>query len=150
MFYRVLFLCRQVYCFIFRPILVGVRVMMIQNGQVFLVSQTYISGWYMPGGGVKRGETVEQAARREAHEETGAELGELKLVGIYTNLDGFKTDHNILFLCRDFTIHGKPDAEIVEARFFDLNNLPVGLMPAHLRRLEEYRAGIGSPQFGIW
>jgi 8-oxo-dGTP pyrophosphatase MutT (NUDIX family) len=150
MWYRFLFLGYRVYCFIFRPILVGVRVMMIQNDQALLVSQTYLPGWYMPGGGVKRGETLEQAARREAREEVGADLGKIKLIGMYTIFEGFKTDHNVLFLCRDFTIHGKPDGEIAQARFFDLNDLPDGLMPGHRRRLEEFRAGIESPQFGTW
>jgi 8-oxo-dGTP pyrophosphatase MutT (NUDIX family) len=150
MLYRILFFGYRVFCFIFRPILIGVRVMMIQNEQVLLVSQTYLPGWYMPGGGLKRGETLEQAARREAREEAGAELGELRLVGIYTTFEGDKSDHNALFLCRDFILGGKPDGEIVEARFFDLNDLPDGLMPGHRRRLEEFRAGIVSPQFGKW
>lgn len=150
MLYRILFLGYRVFCFIFRPILVGVRIMMIQDEKVLLVSQTYLPGWYMPGGGVKRGETLEQAARREAREETGADLGKLEIMGVYTNFEGFKTDHNILFLCREFALSGKPDGEIVEVRFFDLNDLPEGLMPGHRHRLEEYRAGTASPQFGVW
>jgi ADP-ribose pyrophosphatase YjhB (NUDIX family) len=84
MFIRLLFSAYRVYCFIFRPVRTGVRVMMIQNGKVMLVRQTYMPGWFMPGGGLKRGETLEQAARREAKDEIGAELGELKLLGVYT------------------------------------------------------------------
>ena len=37
--------------------------MMIQDDKVWLVRQTYIPGWFMPGGGLKRGETLEQAAQ---------------------------------------------------------------------------------------
>ena len=66
MFIRILYFGFRVYCFIFRPIRMGVRVMMMENGKVWLVRQTYMPGWFMPGGGLKKGETLEQAARREA------------------------------------------------------------------------------------
>ena len=33
--------------------------------------------WFVPGGGAHRGETIEDAARREVHEEVGAKLGDL-------------------------------------------------------------------------
>ena len=124
--------------------------MMIEDDKVTLVRQTYMPGWFMPGGGLYRGETLDHAARREAFEETGAELGEIILMGVYTSLTEWKTDHNIVFLCKDFKITGKPDHEIAEARFFHLNELPAGLWPGHRRRLEEYQAGVANPQFGEW
>ena len=150
MFMRLLYLGFRIYSFIFRPIRMGVRVMMIQDGNVWLVRQTYLRGWFMPGGGLKRGETLEEAARREAREETGAELGKITLMGAYSNFTEWKTDHNIVFVCEDFKIRGRPDGEIAEARAFPLNELPEGLWPGHRRRLEEYQAGIANPQFGEW
>jgi 8-oxo-dGTP pyrophosphatase MutT (NUDIX family) len=150
MYLRFLYFGFKVYCFLFRPIRMGVRVMMLQDGKVWLVRHTYMPGWFMPGGGLKKGETLEEAARREAREETGAELGKVTLMGAYSNFAEWKTDHNILFLCPDFEFKGKPDNEIAELRAFPLNELPADLWPGHRRRLEEYRAGIQSPQFGVW
>ena len=150
MFFRLLYFGFRIYCFIFRPIRMGVRVMMIQDGKIWLVRQTYMRGWFMPGGGLKRGETLEQATRREAREETGAELGEISLMGAYSNLTEWKTDHNIVFICTDFEVKSKPDGEIAELRAFPLNELPDALWPGHRRRVKEYQAGITQPQFGEW
>jgi 8-oxo-dGTP pyrophosphatase MutT (NUDIX family) len=147
---RLLYLGYRIYSFIFRPKTLGVRIMLIQNGQVLLVRQTYMPGWFMPGGGVKRGETLEEAARREAREEIGAEMAELRLLGAYTHFGEHKSDHNALFLCTDFTFSDKQDKEIAELRFFPLETLPDGLLPRHRRRLEEYRSGVEIPQFGEW
>ena len=124
--------------------------MMIDKDQVLLVRHTYMDGWFMPGGGVKRGATLDSAGRREAHEETGATLNNLSLVGAYTNFKEWKSDHNILFLSTDFTNSGEHDLEIAEIRFFPLSALPVDLISGHRRRLEEYRAGTSHPQFGKW
>jgi 8-oxo-dGTP pyrophosphatase MutT (NUDIX family) len=150
MYIRLLFIGYRVYCFIFRPVRTGVRVLMIEEGRVWLVRQTYMPGWFMPGGGLKRWETLEQAARREAYEETGAELGTIKLMGTYTSFTDWKTDHNIVFICDDFKITGMPDHEIAEARAFPLNELPEALWPGHRRRLDEYQSGEAAPQFGEW
>ncbi len=149
MFIRILYYAFRIYCFIFRPVRMGVRAMMIQDDKIWLVRQTYVGGWFMPGGGVKRGETLDQAARREAKEETGAELGELKLLGAYTNFTEWKTDHNIVFICHEFKFTGKPDAEIAELRAFPLNALPENLWRGHRLRLEEYKSGAVA-QFGEW
>jgi 8-oxo-dGTP pyrophosphatase MutT (NUDIX family) len=147
---RLLYIGFRIYCFIFRPKALGVRVMLIKDGQVLLVRQTYLPGWFMPGGGVKRGETLEQAIRREAYEEIGAKMGKLTLLGAYTHFGEFKSDHSVLFHCADFTFSGKQDREIAEVRFFPLDALPDGLLTGHRRRLEEYRAGVNILQFGEW
>ncbi|MDD2923455.1 MAG: NUDIX domain-containing protein [Anaerolineales bacterium] len=149
MFFRILYFAFRIYCFLFRPVRMGVRTMMIQDDRVWLVRQTYMGGWFMPGGGVKRGETLDQAARREAKEETGAELGDLKLLGAYTNLTEWKTDHNVVFICHEFEFTGKPDSEIAELRAFSLNELPENLWLGHRLRLEEYKSGAVA-QFGEW
>jgi len=143
---RFLYIGYRIFCFIFRPKTLGVRVMLIQNGQVLLIRP----GWFMPGGGVKRGETIDEAARREAREEVGAEMGELKLLGSYTHFGEQKSDHNVLFLCTDFTTGKKQDSEIAEARFFPLDALPEGISEGHRKRLDEYRTGAEIPQFGEW
>ena len=150
MILRWAYLLHQVYLFFVRPVTLGVRVMMIRNGEVLLVRQTYTSGWFMPGGGVDRGETLEKAARREAREEAGAELHNLSLVGAYSHFKELRSDHNILFLSTDFSLSGEYDHEIAELRFFPLDALPEGLWAGHRRRLEEYRAHQPSPQFGEW
>ena len=146
---RLIYLAYKAYCFLVRPITLGVRVMLIKDNQVLLIRHTYIEGWFMPGGGVKRGETLEQAARREVQEEAGAELQALTLLGAYSNLVNWKNDHNIVFFSDQFTVNGKHDKEIAEARFFPLDSLPADTEPGHRLRLDEYRAG-KIPQFGQW
>lgn len=150
MYYRFLYLGFKVYCFIFRPIRMGVRIMMIKDGKVWLVRHTYLSGWYMPGGGVKRLEPMDVAARREAREETGAELGEVELVGIYTGNILWKTDHTTVFICKDFKFTGKSDAEIAEMRAFPLDELPEDTYGLHRHLLERFHGGEALPKFGKW
>lgn len=137
---RLLYHLYRIYLFIVRPLTLGVRVMLIRRGKVLLIRQTYMEGWFMPGGGIKRGETFEQAARREAREEVGAELAGLSLLGAYSNFTEWKSDHNIVFLCTRFKLTDRHDREVAEMRFFPLDDLPAGIWPGHRRRLEEYRA----------
>lgn len=147
---RLLYLLYRIYTFFVRPVVTGVRVLLVQERQVLLVRHTYLKGWYLPGGGVKRGETLDETARREAREEVGAELRAIRLLGAYSNFELNRSDHNILFLCTDFTADCTHDREIAEARFFPIADLPADVQPGHRRRIEEYAAGAEGPAFGRW
>lgn len=128
-------------CFLLRPLSISVKLILVQDGKIVLVQHSYQPGWHIPGGGVKRGETLEQAVRREAREELGATLNDLRLQGIYTHFGEYKSDHMALFVSEAFTLTGQGDAEIERLEFFPVRNLPKGLSPASCRRVEEYLQG---------
>jgi len=134
----------------FRPITIGVRLLLVKEGQVLLVRHVYQNGWFLVGGGANRHETLEQTARREAHEEAGAELGKLRLFGIFSHFPEGRTDHITVFACEDFTVSGQSDAEIEELRFFPLDQLPPDIRPGNARRVEEYRQNPNQVTFGNW
>lgn len=150
MFYRFLYLGFKIYCFLFRPIRMGVRVVMIEDDKAWLVRHTYLQGWYLPGGGLKKWESLDQAAKREAREETGAELGEISLLGVFTSYAQWKTDHTSVFLCKDFKFVGGSDAEIAEMRAFPINDLPENMYHLHRNLLTKYGDGKIKSNFGEW
>ena len=117
---------------------------------MLLVKPTYMDGWFFPGGGVERHETLEQAARREANEEAGAKLGAMELMGIYTLFFEHKSDHVALFTCTDFTLTGETDFEIEQVRFFPLDALPADIAPGQQRRIQEYLEPRPGLRFGLW
>ena len=138
------------YWYVLRPITVGVRVLLIRDDTILLVKHTYQEYWYLPGGGVKKGETLEDAIRREVSEEIGAQLGNLALLGVYSNFYEYKSDHIVVFLCKDFTLDGKMDNEIAEIRLFKIAELPADISPGSIRRIEEYLRRDHSPTVGRW
>ena len=121
-----------------RPVTLGVRLIAVRDGTVLLVRHTYQSQWYLPGGGVKRGETLEQAVRREAAEEVAATLGDVRLLGVYTNFYEFKSDHVIVFVCDDVVVQGKYSHEIEQYGFFTFDDLPPDTSPGSRRRIAEF------------
>jgi 8-oxo-dGTP diphosphatase len=58
------------------------------DGDLVLVRrgvEPFKDSWAIPGGGVEAGETVEEAAVREAKEETGLDIELETLVGVYSD-----------------------------------------------------------------
>jgi len=146
---RFLYQASRMLWLVFKPVSMGVRVLMVKDGQVVLVKHVYEPYWYIPGGAVERDETLETAARREAQEETGATLNDLELFGIYTNLERGKSDHIAVFLSRSFELTCEGDDEIENCRLFPLDVLPKKISPGTANRIQEYLNGeIGN--YGDW
>ncbi len=133
-----------------RPVLLGVRTLLVQDKQVLLVKHSYQDGWLLPGGGVKRGEMLDQAARRESYEESGAQVGKLELFGVYSRFTNYMSDHIMVFLSEDFTASFTHDFEIESVQMFPLDALPGDMMDGHRRRVEEYIRGELRPRYGNW
>lgn len=129
-----------------RGMTLGVRgACFAEDGQVFLVRHSYMPGWYMPGGGVERGESAAEALERELREEGGILLTEgPSLFGVYWNTKRPR-DHVLVYTVRGFlqpSPPAYPNREIEEAGLFDPGVLPADTSPATRRRLAEILDGV--------
>lgn len=138
---------RRAWWRLFGPRTVGVRGAVLDgDGRVLLVRHTYgQSWWHLPGGGVKRRETLADACLRELREEVGVTADDgvdgLELFGTYSNLAEGKSDHVTVFLVRQWERVDPGAGEIAESRFVALDDLPEDVSPGTRRRLMELRTG---------
>ena len=111
------------------------------EGKILLVRHTYIEGWFMPGGGVERGEPCLEALERELEEEGGILLtGPAELKGIFSNHRSFRNDHVLLYHIRpEAWDQGEATAigEIAETRWVDPLDPPDGTTRGTRKRLYE-------------
>ena len=140
------------YFLLVRGMTLGVRAVVLDpDNKVFLVKHTYVSGWYLPGGGVDHGETMEQAMRRELKEEGDIDLtGEAELHGIFLNSHVSRRDHVAVYVVRHFRQDRlpEPNREIIACGFFDRSTLPEGTTPGTRLRIAEVLDG--KPLIATW
>ncbi len=128
-----------------RPRTIGVRALLLApDGRVALVRHTYIDGWYLPGGGVKKGEAVADALHRELAEEVAVTDAMVeRVLGVYHNRGEGKDDHVIVYVARaaSDSLRGADRLEVAEVGWFAVEALPEGTTPATRRRIAEFRDG---------
>jgi 8-oxo-dGTP pyrophosphatase MutT (NUDIX family) len=128
-----------------RRMVLGARAVLLDGDRVLLLRHTYMPGWHFPGGGVEPGETAEEAARREAEEETGFRVeGSMSLLGLYLQKhEATNRDHVAVYVGRQFReVRGfRPNGEIAEIGWFSFDALPDGMNPGTARRIAEIAAG---------
>ena len=134
---------------LFQPTTLGVKLLLIREGHVLLVRQTYLPGWHLPGGGVKHHEEILHAIRREAREEVGATMNDVRLFGAYTEPPFGRSGYVLVFVARDFVLRPSRNWEIADIGSFPLGSLPADTDPATKRRVEEFIAD-GGPVVGRW
>lgn len=93
-------------------------------------------GWEMPGGQVEEGESLKEAAIREAKEESGIDIEINKFCGVFQNVD--RSICTTLFLGK--AIGGEPatSSESLEVGFFSIEQAMDMLTWKNLRLRLEY------------
>ena len=111
----------------------------VQGGIVLIKRKNPPHGWALPGGFVDYGECYEDAAVREAREETGLEVTLVRQFHTYSDPDRDPRQHtaSTVFIAQ---AAGQPAGgdDAAEARIFDLDHLP-DLAFDHGRILDDYR-----------
>ena len=127
-----------------RAMTLGVRGLVLDGeGRVLLIRHTYVKGWYMPGGGIERGETAEEALARELVEEAGVRItGRPRLVSFHSNHVRFPGDHVLIYRVEAWTpCPATSVGEIEEVAWFTPDALPHDITPSTRRRIEEALGG---------
>lgn len=136
---------------LFGPRTIGVRGLVVdEEGRVLLVRHTYGQPtWHLPGGGVKRRETLVEALARELEEEVGVTItGQVRLLGTYSNMSEGKSDHISVFVVDRWERpagRSDGDAEIEAVARHAAEDLPPDTSPGTRRRVLEWSRGDVPP-----
>lgn len=90
------------------------------NNKLIFVKHKQRNTWEIPGGHREDGETIENCAKRELVEETGAKDFNLIPLFIYSvEKDNVLLDYGQVFLAETKTLGQLPESEIEKIEFFD-------------------------------
>ena len=110
---------------------VGVGAIIVKDGQVLLLRRRNVHGagsWSTPGGHLEFGESPEDCAIREAEEETGIRIGDVRFVAITNDVFEANGKHYITIWMKGQYLSGESVVnaayEMSEVGWFAWNALP--------------------------
>jgi 8-oxo-dGTP pyrophosphatase MutT (NUDIX family) len=138
-----------------RPILmVGAAVLILdQQNRLLMMKRSDIGRWGIPGGAMELGEVVENAARREALEETGLVIGEMSLFEVFSGPElyykypGGDEVYNvsIVYVSHDWRGEIKLNHEHTEWNWFARSDIPEDVSPPIRPILEKFKTSFSKP-----
>ena len=126
---------------------IGVNIAILdRQNRLLLTRREDFEVWCLPGGSVDKDESLADAARREAEEETGLKVRLTRLVGVYSRLNWYgRGIHLVVFAARPVggSLRPQPD-EVLEIGEFDGQTLPADLLLGHREMTLDALAGVGG------
>ena len=130
----------------------GVGAIILDSEKRILFEKRRDNGmWGLIGGGIKSGETVRQALKREAKEESGFDIEISELIGVYSKpSDGRIVTYpdngdvvqlvDIIFVANIVSGKMRLSNESLKLEFFGYDNLPKDIVPPAVKPLQDYFA----------
>jgi colanic acid biosynthesis protein WcaH len=123
------------------PIVSVEALIVMDEGLLFLRrnNQPAKGEWWFPGGRIRKGESLQQALRREVKEETGLEISSYKLINVYSRVFPKRHDITIAYLCKCKEDKVALNNEHSEYKLF--RSTPAGLHPYLLETIRDSQWG---------
>ncbi len=142
-FYRFLLPCAWLYWFVFRPRTRGAKCLIVAEGKILLIQNTYhrYGVWNLPGGRVRKEESPEEAVTREVREEVGLLLPPVAKLGEWSTNREYKHDTGHFYLAEFFQFQKTTidPVEIAAAGWYPIDQLPERTYTSVTKALELYR-----------
>ena len=137
--------------------MVGAAILIVdEHNRLLLLKRSDSGCWGPTGGAVEPGEVVEEAARREALEETGLQVGAMSLFGVFSGPELYYQYPNgdevynvtIIYLSREASGVVRLNEEHTEWRWFSAADIPVDLSPPIKPVIEKFKESVKSMLIG--
>lgn len=137
-----------------RPILmVGAAILILdEQNRLLLMKRSDIGCWGIPGGAMELGEVVENAARREALEETSLAIREMSLFGVFSGPElyykypGGDEVYNVSIVYKSHDWRGeiKLNHEHTEWKWFAASDIPENVSPPIKPVIEQFKTSLNK------
>ena len=117
---------------------VSVNVAVMNDGKILLTQRDDFETWVLPSGRVEEGESLAQAAVREAKEETGIDVELTRLVGVYSRTGTMYPGYTALFAARP--VGGAPrlqSGETIAVEWYPFDKIPTPVSVGQARRIRD-------------